>query len=56
MYFDLPNPDKSVAWKQLIDPRGFCAPFGPTTAEQRHPKFAVAYAGHECQWNGPSWP
>jgi hypothetical protein len=55
-YFDLPNPDKSVAWKQLIDPRGFCAPFGPTTAEQRHPKFAVAYAGHECQWNGPSWP
>ena len=36
--------------------KGFYAPFGPTTAEQRHPKFAVAYQGHECQWNGPSWP
>jgi predicted GH43/DUF377 family glycosyl hydrolase len=55
-YFDLPGPDKSVAWKQLMDPQGFFAPFGPTTAEQRHPKYAVAYLGHECQWNGPSWP
>ena len=55
-YFNLPGPDKSVAWKQLMDPRGFDAPFGPTTAEQRHPGFAVAYQGHECQWNGPSWP
>lgn len=23
---------------------------------QRHPRFAVSYEGHECQWNGPSWP
>lgn len=55
-YFNLPDADKSVAWKQLMDPQGFHAPFGPTTAEQRHPKFAVSYQGHECQWNGPSWP
>ena len=57
-YFNLPEPGKGyeVAWKQLMDPRGFYAPFGPTTAEQRHPKFAVSYRGHECQWNGPSWP
>jgi predicted GH43/DUF377 family glycosyl hydrolase len=55
-YFGLPEPDKSVAWKQIMDPLGFYAPFGPTTAERRHPKFAVAYTGHECQWNGPSWP
>ena len=55
-YFDLPSEDKSVAWKQIMDPKGFFAPFGPTTAEQRHPKFAVSYSGHECQWNGPSWP
>jgi hypothetical protein len=55
-YFDLPDADKSIAWKQLIDPKGFYAPFGPTTAEQRHPRFAIAYNGHECQWNGPSWP
>ena len=54
-YFDLPDAEKSVAWKQLMDGRGY-APFGPTTAEQRHPKFAVSYSGDECQWNGPSWP
>ena len=53
-----PPPDKGyeVAWKQLMDPQGFRAPFGPTTAEQRHPGFTVSYQGHECQWNGPSWP
>ena len=55
-YFNLPDADKSVAWTQIMDPQGFYAPFGLTTAEQRHPKFALSYAGHECQWNGPSWP
>ncbi|MFI5379759.1 MAG: glycosyl hydrolase family 65 protein [Tepidisphaerales bacterium] len=55
-YFGLPDADKSIAWKQLMDPKGFYAPFGPTTAERRHAKFALAYTGHECQWNGPSWP
>ncbi len=51
-----PNQGYEVAWKQLMDPQGFYAPFGPTTAEQRHPGFRVSYEGHECQWNGPSWP
>ena len=55
-YFNLPDADKSSAWKQLMDPKGFYAPFGPTTAEQRHPQFAISYQGHECQWDGPSWP
>ena len=55
-YFGLPGPEKSEAWSQMLDPQGFCAPFGPTTAEQRHPEFAVSYEGHHCQWNGPSWP
>ncbi|MGB2808254.1 MAG: glycosyl hydrolase family 65 protein [Sedimentisphaerales bacterium] len=57
-YFNLPDMGKGYeeAWKQLTDPNGFYAPFGPTTAEQRHPRFAVSYKGHECQWNGPSWP
>jgi len=55
-YFGLPDTAQAVAWRQLFDPQGFAAPFGPTTAEQRHPKFAVSYQGHECQWNGPSWP
>ena len=57
-YFNLPDAGKGyeVAWKQLMDPKGFMAAFGPTTAEQRHPGFKVSYDGHSCQWNGPSWP
>ncbi len=57
-YFSLPEPNQGyeVAWKQLMDPEGFYAPFGPTTAERRHPGFRLAYTNHECQWNGPSWP
>jgi len=57
-YFNLPETGKGyeVAWKQLMDPKGFYAPFGPTTAERRHPGFKISYQGHGCQWNGPSWP
>jgi hypothetical protein len=55
-YFNLPDPQYNIAWKQLMDPQGFFAPFGPTTAERRHPKFELSYKEHECQWNGPSWP
>lgn len=57
-YFNLPDENKGyeAAWEQLTDPKGFYAPFGPTTAEQRHKRFVISYTGHECQWNGPSWP
>ncbi|MDB4582014.1 hypothetical protein N9164_02560 [Draconibacterium sp.] len=57
-YMELPpkNKDYELAWEQLMDKDGFYAPFGPTTAEQRHPGFEVSYEGHECQWNGPGWP
>lgn len=57
-YFNLPEAGMGyeVAWKQLMDPKGFMAPFGLTTAEQRHPGFKVSYQGHDCQWNGPTWP
>jgi predicted GH43/DUF377 family glycosyl hydrolase len=57
-YFNLPDMGKGYeeAWKQLMNPKGFYAPFGPTTAEQRHTKFSISYKDHECQWNGPSWP
>lgn len=57
-YFNLPEPGRGyeVAWRQLMEPQGFRAPFGPTTAEQRHPGYTISYADHECQWNGPSWP
>ena len=57
-YFDLPEAGKGfeAAWKQLMDPKGFYAPFGPTTAEQRHAEFVIARKGDDCQWNGPNWP
>jgi hypothetical protein len=54
-YFNLPNPGREAAWKQLTDPQGFQAAYGPTTAERRHRRFMFANA-HECLWNGPSWP
>ncbi len=54
--FDLPDSKFGIAWKQLTDPKGFSALFGLTTAEQRHPEFAIQYDRHECLWNGPIWP
>jgi len=54
-YFNLPDPGYEAAWKQVMDPQGFYAPFGPLTAERRHPRFRFKH-GHDCQWNGPSWP
>ncbi len=54
--FNLPDADCDDAWRQLTDPEGFAAPFGPAFAEQRCPQFQLNYSGHECQWNGPSWP
>ncbi|MBI4602897.1 MAG: hypothetical protein HY721_13145 [Planctomycetes bacterium] len=54
-YFHLPDPEHSVAWREIVDPQGFRAPFGPTTVERRHPRFMFRHE-HECLWNGPSWP
>ena len=54
--YDIPDESKSEAWLQLFDEQGFKAPYGPTTAERRAEGFKVVYEGHECQWNGPSWP
>ena len=55
-YFELPEKGKGyeVAWKQLTDPKGFLAPYGPTTSEQRNHKFRDTVIG--CTWDGPSWP
>jgi len=54
--FDLVGPEFAGAWKFIMDTAHFYAPYGPTTAERSHPGFAISYQGHECQWNGPSWP
>jgi hypothetical protein len=57
-FFHLPEPNRGFeqSWKQLMDPQGFYAPYGPTTAEQRHPAYGIHEVGDNCQWNGPSWP
>jgi hypothetical protein len=43
------------AWKQLLDPQGFKAPMGITTAERRHPQFRSHGVG-TCEWDGAVWP
>ena len=55
-YFGMYLPEKANAWRQLLDDKGFAAPCGLCFPERRAPGFRIAYSGHECQWNGPSWP
>ena len=55
-YFGAPVEGHAADWVQLADPKGFAARYGLTFPERRAPGFALAYKGHECQWNGPSWP
>jgi hypothetical protein len=38
-----------------MDPRGFNAPFGITTAERRHPQFR-SHGCCKCEWDGAVWP
>lgn len=54
-YFNLPDSGYEQAWTQLIDPEGFSAPYGITTAERRHPKFRSHGVG-TCEWDGAVWP
>jgi len=53
--FMLPRPGYEAAWRQLIDPEGFWAPCGITTAERRHPQFRSHGVGN-CEWDGAVWP
>ncbi|HKG05472.1 MAG TPA: glycosyl hydrolase family 65 protein, partial [Pedobacter sp.] len=55
-YFNLPDAEYSRAWQYLTDSTYFKAPFGPTSVARNHVGFKLSYEGHECQWNGPSWP
>ena len=43
-------------WSQLWNPHGFSAHYGLTFPERRAKGFIIDYRGHECKWNGPSWP
>ena len=55
-YFGMSLPEKASAWDQLLDEKGFAAPYGLCFAERRAKGFTISYEGHPCQWNGPSWP
>jgi hypothetical protein len=44
----------NTAAKSLFDPKGFLAPYGPTTLEVRNQFFDAKKAG--SAWNGKSWP
>ena len=57
-YFNLPDDEAkyAAAWNRIMDTTSFYAPVGLTVAEQSDPYFKISYEGHECQWNGPSWP
>ena len=57
-YFNLPDDEAkyAAAWNKIMDTTGFYAPVGLTVTEQSDPYFKISYEGHECQWNGPSWP
>jgi len=54
-YFNLPNSGHERAWRQFVDPQGFKAPMGITTAERRHPDFRSHGVG-TCEWDGAVWP
>ncbi|HLG77520.1 MAG TPA: glycosyl hydrolase family 65 protein [Ktedonobacteraceae bacterium] len=57
-YFLLPDTGYEAAWLQLRDSQGFAAPYGPSTAERRHPYWwpAPTLYQHDCLWRGSSWP
>lgn len=54
--YSLADQKYAGAWKYLMADDHFYTSYGPTTADQSHPGFNISYQGHECQWNGPSWP
>jgi len=54
-YFGLPDASFNNAWKHVADTNVFCAPFGLTTADRRHPGFRT-HGCCKCEWDGPVWP
>lgn len=67
--FELPPRDASPtstmyaeAWRHILSPQEFGAPYGLRTVEPSYPRYLTQYrydqttGQPECQWNGPSWP
>ena len=52
--FNLPDVGFEAAWKFLMDPEYFWAPYGPTGVEQGDPQFFVS--PRCCVWSGNAWP
>ncbi len=52
--FSLPDSGYEAAWKFLMDPSYFGAPFGPTTVGRKDPMFYLSPGC--CWWSGRSWP
>ena len=57
-YFGMKLDGFGEAWRPLMSEKGFYAPRGLTFPARDTPRFRVHpdMKGHECQWNGPSWP
>ena len=57
-YFGLPDPGFESAWHYLSDPAFFASPYGPNSAERRHPCWQAGPNDqqHDCLWRGSSWP
>lgn len=55
--FNLPDHNKGYeqAWLLLNSPKGFLAPYGPTSVERSDPLFLVD-SKKCCFWSGNSWP
>jgi F5/8 type C domain len=54
--FEMPAPNRSAAWAELLDPQGFFSDFGTTTVERRSSWFMYQAASGCCHWDGPMWP
>ena len=56
-YVRMPLDGHEDAWRDFMDPeKGFFGRFGLTVPERCAPGFRLDYTGHDCKWNGPSWP
>jgi len=52
--FNMPDPGYESAWKFLMDPKYFFAPFGPSFVGRNDPMFLLKKSC--CWWSGQSWP
>ena len=52
--FNVPGAGFESAWRFLMDPDFFAAPYGPTTVERHDPQFFIS--PRCCVWSGNSWP